>query len=222
MPTPPALNSAPPSTAPSRSAASQSAAPEPASTVTGEDGRARCAWVGSTDDLVRYHDDEWGRPVRGDTALFERIALEAFQSGLSWLTILRRREGFRAAFRQFEPAAVAAMTDSDVEQLLGNEAIIRNRRKIEATIANARALVSWQDEHPNALDALIWSFTPEPSTRTRPATLADVPSATDLSRALAATLRDRGFQFVGPTTMYALMQATGVVDDHVVGCWKAD
>ena len=135
--------------------------------------------------------------MRGDTALFERIALEAFQSGLSWLTILRRREGFRAAFRQFEPAAVAAMTDADVEQLLGNEAIIRNRRKIEATIANARALVSWQDEHPNALDALIWSFTPEPSTRTRPATLADVPSATDSSRALAAALRDRGFRFVG-------------------------
>ncbi len=191
------------------------------STRVGPDGRARCAWVGDVDELRAYHDDEWGHPVRGDEALFERIALEGFQSGLSWLTILRRREHFRAAFAQFDPSAVAAFTEADVQRLLDDAGIIRNRRKIEATIANARALVAWQAEHPHGLDALVWSFAPEPSARQRPVTLADVPAATDASRALAAALRERGFRFVGPTTMYALMQATGVVDDHVAGCWRA-
>lgn len=191
-------------------------------TVIGPDGRARCAWVGDTADLQHYHDDEWGVPVRGDRALFERIALEGFQSGLSWLTILRRRDGFRSAFAGFDPAAVAQFGDADVSRLLDDDTIIRNRRKIEATVANARALVAWQAEQTHALDALVWSFAPEPSERQRPRTLADVPTHTEASRALTAALKARGFRFVGPTTMYALMQATGVVDDHVAGCWRAD
>ncbi|MGY6498467.1 MAG: DNA-3-methyladenine glycosylase I [Microcella sp.] len=196
------------------------ASPAP-STLLGPDGRQRCAWVGDTAELRVYHDDEWGVPVRGDHALFERIALEGFQSGLSWLTILRRREGFRRAFAGFEPSAVAGFDERDVARLLDDSAIIRNRRKIEATIANARVLVAWQAEHPHGLDALVWSFAPEPSERRRPATLAEVPASTDASRALAAALKERGLRFVGPTTMYALMQATGVVNDHVVGCWRA-
>lgn len=190
-------------------------------TVRGPDGRPRCAWVGDVDELRRYHDDEWGVPVRGNQGLFERLALEGFQSGLSWLTILRRRDAFRRAFAGFDPAVVAEYGEADVQRLLDDSTIIRNRRKIEATIANARALVSWQSEQPHGLDALVWSFAPEPSARRRPATLAEIPAHTDASRVLAATLKARGFRFVGPTTMYALLQATGVVDDHVAGCWRS-
>lgn len=190
-------------------------------TVRGPDGRPRCAWVGDVDELRRYHDDEWGVPVRGNQGLFERLALEGFQSGLSWLTILRRRDAFRRAFAGFDPAVVAEYGEADVQRLLDDSTIIRNRRKIEATIANARALVSWQSEQPHGLDALVWSFAPEPSARRRPATLAEIPAHTDASRALAATLKARGFRFVGPTTMYALLQATGVVDDHVADCWRS-
>jgi DNA-3-methyladenine glycosylase I len=191
------------------------------SLVLGPDDRPRCGWVGNTSDLQKYHDDEWGVAVRGDKALFERVALEGFQSGLSWLTILRRREAFRRAFAAFDPGAVASFDDTDVARLMDDASIIRNRRKIEATIANARALMAWQAENPHSLDALVWSFASAPSTRRRPATLSDVPASTEASRSLASALKSRGFRFVGPTTMYALMQATGVVDDHVVGCWRA-
>lgn len=177
----------------------------------------RCSWAGSTPLYVEYHDTEWGVPLRGEEALFERISLEAFQSGLSWLVILRKREGFRDAFAGFDPAVVAGFTEDDVARLLTDERIVRNRAKINATIANARAVL----ELDRPLDELLWSFAPDHAGRVRPATIGDVPAITDESRAMAKELKRRGFRFAGPTTCYALMQATGMVDDHVVGCWRA-
>jgi DNA-3-methyladenine glycosylase I len=164
---------------------------------------------------VTYHDEEWGRPVHGDDALFERLALEAFQSGLSWITILRRRTGFRAAFAGFEIAKVAEFTDEDRDRLLADPGIIRNRAKIDATLANARVLAEWE---PGELDALIWSHAPEPEGRPVPRTLADVPAVTTESTALSKALKKRGLRFVGPTTAYALMQACGLVNDHLATC----
>ncbi|MFF8830261.1 DNA-3-methyladenine glycosylase I [Streptomyces sp. NPDC015131] len=183
--------------------------------VAGPDGRLRCPWGVSTEDYVRYHDEEWGRPVHGDDALFERLCLEAFQSGLSWITILRRREGFRRAFDGFRIAAVAGFTDTDRSRLLADTGIIRNRAKIDATLANARVLAGWA---PGELDALIWSHAPDPAARPAPRTVADVPAVTPESAALAKTLKKRGLRFVGPTTAYALMQACGLVDDHLADC----
>jgi len=186
--------------------------------VVGEDGLARCPWGLSTPDYVAYHDTEWGRPVHGDDALFERICLEAFQSGLSWITILRRREGFRAAFRGFAIDEVAAFTDADRERLLGDPGIIRNRAKIDASIANAAAAQEVRKTYDGGLDALVWSFAPDAATRPAPRTVADVPATTPESTALAKDLKKRGFRFVGPTTAYALMQACGLVNDHLAGC----
>jgi DNA-3-methyladenine glycosylase I len=183
--------------------------------VEGADGRLRCAWGASTPEYEAYHDDEWGRPVRDDRGLFERLTLEAFQSGLSWLTILRKREAFRSAFRGFEPEAVAAFDDTDRRRLLDDAGIVRNRAKVDATITNARALLDLDV----AFDALLWSFAPPPGSRARPRGLADVPARTPESTAMAQELKRRGFVFVGPTTAYALMQATGMVDDHLAGCW---
>ncbi|TXS53328.1 DNA-3-methyladenine glycosylase I [Streptomyces sp. uw30] len=183
--------------------------------VAGDDGALRCPWALSTPDYVTYHDEEWGRPVHGDDALFERLSLEAFQSGLSWITILRRREGFRAAFAGFEIAKVATFTDADKDRLLADEGIIRNRAKIDATVANARVLAEWP---AGDLDALIWSHAPDPTTRPAPKTLADVPAVTPQSTALSKALKKRGLRFVGPTTAYALMQACGLVDDHLETC----
>ncbi|MGW4871670.1 DNA-3-methyladenine glycosylase I [Streptomyces chartreusis] len=183
--------------------------------VAGLDGALRCPWALSTPDYVTYHDEEWGRPVHGDDALFERLSLEAFQSGLSWITILRRREGFRAAFAGFEIAKVATFTDADKERLLADAGIIRNRAKIEATMANARALAEWT---AGDLDDLIWSHAPDPAARPAPKTLADVPAVTPESTALSKALKKRGLRFVGPTTAYALMQACGLVDDHLQAC----
>ncbi|MEJ8659556.1 DNA-3-methyladenine glycosylase I [Streptomyces sp. MS1.AVA.4] len=183
--------------------------------VAGPDGRLRCPWGLSTEDYVTYHDEEWGRPVHGDDALFERLSLEAFQSGLSWITILRRREGFRQAFADFRIASVAAFTDTDNERLLGDPGIIRNRLKIEATVSNAQVLSGWP---AGELDALIWSYAPDPAGRRAPRTIADVPAVTDESTALSKDLKKRGLRFVGPTTAYALMQACGLVDDHLAGC----
>ncbi|MCC5035374.1 DNA-3-methyladenine glycosylase I [Streptomyces sp. WAC 00631] len=173
----------------------------------------RCPWGLSAEEYVAYHDTEWGRPVHGDDALFERLCLEAFQSGLSWLTILRRREGFRAAFKDFSIPDVAAFTAEDVERLLGDARIIRNRAKIEATVANARVADRWEK---GELDALVWSYAP--AARPAPRTLADVPAVTAESAALAKELKKRGFRFVGPTTAYALMQACGLVNDHLAEC----
>ncbi|MGP4013225.1 DNA-3-methyladenine glycosylase I [Streptomyces sp. 4N124] len=183
--------------------------------VAGPDGALRCPWALSTPDYVTYHDEEWGRPVHGDDALFERLSLEAFQSGLSWITILRRRPGFRTAFAGFEIAKVATFTDTDRDRLLTDPGIIRNRAKIDATLANARVLADWT---PGELDALIWSHAPDPTTRPAPKTLGDVPAVTPESTALSKALKKRGLRFVGPTTAYALMQACGLVDDHLETC----
>ncbi len=188
--------------------------------VVDHDGVARCGWVGADPEYRRYHDEEWGRPLHGNRALFEKLSLEAFQSGLSWITILRRREGFRAAFAGFEPEQVARFNDADVTRLLVDERIIRNRAKIEATIANARIIAPWVRDEPGALDVLVWSHAPAPCS-TRPATLAELPAVTPESTALARALKARGLRFVGPTTAYALMQSAGLVDDHLKGCWRA-
>ena len=175
----------------------------------------RCGWATSAPEYVGYHDDEWGVPLHGDDALFERLTLEAFQSGLSWITILRKRANFRAAFATFRIEAVADFDEHDVERLLGDSGIVRNRAKILAAVTNARAAAAL----PAGLDALLWSFAPPPDLRIRAAT--DPPRATSPeSVAMAKELKKRGFAFVGPTTAYALMQATGMVDDHDATCWR--
>ncbi|CAN5284371.1 DNA-3-methyladenine glycosylase [soil metagenome] len=179
-----------------------------------DDGRVRCDWASGTSELYRdYHDHEWGRPLRGSGALFERITLEAFQSGLSWLTILRKRENFRNAFHGFDIERVAGYGDADIERLMADAGIVRNRAKIAATIANARAVAALDVD----LSDLLWSFAP--ANRARPLAMADVPAITPESAAMARDLKRRGFKFVGPTTAYALMQATGMVDDHLKACW---
>ncbi len=186
-----------------------------------DDGLARCGWVGDDPEYRRYHDEEWGRTLHGDRAVFEKISLEAFQAGLSWITILRRRPGFRDAFDGFDPEVIATWGPSEIERLLADARIIRNRAKIEATIGNAvatRQLLATEGE--GALDELVWSFAPPPRA-VRPDDLAAIPAVTAESTALSAELRRRGFRFVGPTTVYALMQSAGLVDDHVVGCHRA-
>ena len=184
------------------------------SDVVEDDGRTRCDWAATQSALYRdYHDQEWGRQLRGRAALFERMSLEAFQSGLSWLIILRKRDNFRAAFDDFDIETVARYTDRDVTRLMADVGIVRNRAKIEATIANARAAADLDVD----LSDLLWSYAPRP--RPRPRTLSDVPSLTPESQAMAKDLKKRGFRFVGPTTAYALMQATGMVDDHIESCW---
>ena len=177
----------------------------------------RC--FGDGDPLYEaYHDTEWGVPVRGDQALYERLCLEAFQSGLAWITVLRKRPAFRAAFAEFDPERVARFDDDDVARLLGDAGIIRNRAKIEASIANARAVLGLWDAGGTLTD-LLWSHAPEQRVRDpRPATYAEVPATTPESRALAKALKANGFRFVGPTTAYAAMQACGLVDDHLAGC----
>lgn len=187
--------------------------------VVGTDGVGRCPWGAGQGLLAAYHDTEWGRELRGRDALYERISLEAFQSGLSWLVVLRKRPAFRAAFAEFDPEAVARFGDDDVTRLLGDAGIVRNRAKIEATITNARAVLELA-ERGEDLDTLLWSFAPPPR-ETPPTGLADVPATSPASTAMAKALRARGFRFVGPTTCYAMMQATGMVDDHVAGCFRA-
>ena len=183
--------------------------------VAGADGALRCWWGASTPDYVAYHDEEWGKPVRDDRGLYERLCLEAFQSGLSWLTILRKREAFRAAFAGFEPRRVAAFGDDDVARLMADAGIVRNRVKIDAAIANAR-VVAAMERDGESLAELLWSFAP--AERPAPRTMADVPAVTPESTAMAKELKRRGFRFVGPTTAYALMQACGLVNDHLDGC----
>jgi DNA-3-methyladenine glycosylase I len=183
--------------------------------LRGEDGRLRCAWAGSAPEYLAYHDEEWGRRLEGDQALFERLSLEAFQSGLSWITILRKREAFREVFDGFVIERVAAYDDRDVARLLQDARIVRNRAKVEATVANARVAL---DLDGPSLSDLLWSFAPT-GTRRVPAEMSDVPATTPESTAMAKELKRRGFRFVGPTTAYALMQATGMVDDHLADCW---
>jgi DNA-3-methyladenine glycosylase I len=187
------------------------------------DNRVRCGWIDESrlapDDFTLYrdyHDTEWGRPLHDSSALFERISLEAFQSGLSWLIILRKRENFRSAFHGFDVERVAGYGERDVERLMADTGIVRNRAKIEATIANARAVADLTDAGVD-LGELLWSFAPK--RRPRPVDLAHVPAVTEESTAMAKELKRRGFRFVGPTTAYALMQATGMVDDHTADCW---
>jgi DNA-3-methyladenine glycosylase I len=182
--------------------------------VRGADRRRRCWWGASTADYEHYHDAEWGRPVRDDRGIYERMVLEGFQSGLSWLTILRKRENFRAAFAGFEIEAVARFGERDVARLLGDAGIVRHRGKIEAAIANAKAAAVLD----TSLAELVWSFAPG-RRRRAPRTLDDLPAVTPESRALAKELKRLGFRFVGPTTAYATMQACGLVNDHLVGCW---
>jgi DNA-3-methyladenine glycosylase I len=182
----------------------------------GDDGKKRCPWALSSLDYVAYHDDEWGRPVVDDTMLYEKLCLEGFQSGLAWITILRKREAFRRAFAGFDPRKVARFTERDVQRLLGDAGIVRHRGKIEATIANARATCALQDEG-GSLHELVWQFAPT-GRRRAPVRLGDVPSTTAESTALSKALRARGFRFVGPTTAYAAMQSLGVVNDHLSGC----
>ena len=183
--------------------------------AAGDDGRRRCWWALSAPEYVGYHDDEWGRPVTSDDGLFERLTLEAFQSGLSWLTILRKRDAFRSAFAGFDIARVAEFGQADVERLLADASIVRNRAKIEAAIANARA-ARQAVEKEGSLAALLWRFAPP--RRRAPRRRDDLPATTSESAALARELRRRGFRFVGPTTAYATMQACGLVNDHVSGC----
>ncbi|MFE3646363.1 DNA-3-methyladenine glycosylase I [Streptomyces sp. NPDC057579] len=186
--------------------------------VTAPDGVPRCPWGMESEQMAdyrAYHDTEWGRPVHGDDALFERMSLEAFQSGLSWITILRRREGFRAAFAGFRITEVARFTDEDAARLLTDQSIIRNRAKITATIANAKLAAALA---PGELDALIWSYAPARPGRPVPHTTGDVQPVTAESTALAKDLKKRGFRFVGPTTAYAMMQACGLVNDHLADC----
>ena len=179
----------------------------------------RCSWCGVDSLYVDYHDTEWGVPVRDETALFERLILEGAQAGLSWLTILRKREAFRAAFADFSPAVVAGFGDEDVERLMADAGIVRNRAKIHAAIGNARALLDLHDEGLR-LHQLISAHAPEPRERP-PLSFADVPAQTPGTVALSKELKKLGFRFVGPTTLYALMQAVGMVDDHIQGCWLA-
>ncbi|WP_045877516.1 DNA-3-methyladenine glycosylase I [Pseudofrankia sp. DC12] len=190
----------------------------PGGPVAGPDGLMRCPWGVSTADYLAYHDDEWGRPVRDTVGLFERLSLEAFQSGLSWLTILRKRDGFRRAFAGFDPVVVAEFGPDDEVRLLGDASIVRNRRKIEATIANARAILALDEP----LENLVWSFQPDPAARPAPRAMADLTPTTAESIALAKALRKRGFVFVGPTTAYAMMQACGLVNDHLADCVARD
>lgn len=182
----------------------------------GDDGLLRCPWGDAPADYRDYHDTEWGRPVRGDAALFERLSLEGFQAGLSWLTILRRRQGFREAFADFDAHVVAEYDEADVDRLLGDAGIIRHRGKIEAVIGNARVLRDWQrQDGEGVLDALVWSFA---GAGDAPRTMADVPTQTDASRSLSRELKRRGWGFLGPTSAYAALQAVGVVNDHLEAC----
>jgi DNA-3-methyladenine glycosylase I len=209
----------PPVNPPTPANPTKAAADQPAATgqaVAGPDGRLRCPWGVSTPDYREYHDTEWGVPLHGTAALFERLSLEAFQSGLSWLTILRKREAFRRAFAGFDPQVVAGFTADDVTRLLADPSIVRNRAKIEATVGNARVI----NEQGMDLDALLWSFAPDPDARPAPRSLSEVAARTTESEAMARTLRRHGVRFVGPTTCHALMQATGMVDDHLAGCFR--
>jgi DNA-3-methyladenine glycosylase I len=185
--------------------------------VRGDDGRSRCGWGTSAPDYIAYHDDEWGRPVTDDVRIYEKLCLEGFQSGLSWLTILRKREHFRRAFAGFDPAKVARFGARDVTRLLGDAGIVRHRGKIEAAIANGRGTLAAQERH-GSLAAFVWSFEPARRGRPVPKRLGDIASKTPESAALAKGLAKFGFRFVGPTTAYAAMQSLGLVNDHMARC----
>ncbi|HXR43786.1 MAG TPA: DNA-3-methyladenine glycosylase I, partial [Pseudolysinimonas sp.] len=185
------------------------------------DGKLRCRWSDAAPEFIEYHDGEWGFPVRDDQRLFEKLSLEGFQAGLSWSTILKRRETFRAAFSGFDIAAVAAFGPADVTRLMADPGIIRNAAKVDATISNARITAELVDGHPGAFDELLWGFAP-PRRAHRLSSWSELPATTPESTAASAALKKLGFRFVGPTTIYALMQSSGMVDDHIAGCFIAE
>lgn len=193
----------------------------PPGLVRGDDGLDRCSWGANDPEYRRYHDEEWGTELRGDRELFEKLSLEGFQAGLSWITILRRRPGFREAFHDFDPFVVSALGPAEADALMQNSGIIRNRAKIAATISNAGIVAEMIRAQPGSFAQLLWSFAPAQENRARPRNFGEVPAVTPESTAMSKALRSRGFRFVGPTTMYALMQSTGMVDDHLHGCWRA-
>lgn len=182
--------------------------------LIGTDGVSRCPWVGSSPDYMAYHDQEWGVPIHGEQELYERLILEAFQSGLSWITILRKREAFRHAFKQFDPDQVALFTENEIELLMQDVSIVRNRMKINAAINNAKATIALREK--GGLDALVWSHQPE--AKPAPAFIHEIPATSAESIALAKSLKKEGFVFIGPTTAYAMMQAIGMVNDHLADC----
>ena len=186
---------------------------------TGTDGIARCGWPGDDPLYVRYHDDDWGRPVRDERELFEKLILDGAQAGLAWITILRKRETYRLAFEGFDPEVVAAYGPADVERLLGDPGIVRNRQKVAAAIANAQSLLAMHDAGETLVD-LVWSH--QPARHERPRPNGDYPVTSPEAEALSKALRQRGWKFVGPTIVYAFMQAVGVVDDHLEGCFRAE
>jgi DNA-3-methyladenine glycosylase I len=186
----------------------------------GEDGITRCGWSANDAEYRRYHDEEWGTALHGDQRLFEKIALEGFQAGLSWITILKRRPAFRVAFDDFKVESVAAFDADRIERLVADASIIRNRQKIEATVSNARIVAKLTADAPGALDDLVWSFAP--ASHSRPATVDELLSTTPGSIALSSALRSLGLRFVGPTTMHALMQSAGLINDHAIGCTRGD
>lgn len=187
--------------------------------LTGTDGVVRCGWPGDDPLYVGYHDDDWGRPVRGERELFEKLILDGAQAGLAWITILRKRETYRAAFDGFDPVVVAAYGPADVERLLADPGIVRNRQKVAAAITNAQSLLAMHDAGETLVD-LVWSHQPARHQRPRPG--GDYPVASPEAEALSKALRDRGWKFVGPTIVYAFMQAVGVIDDHMDGCFRAE
>jgi DNA-3-methyladenine glycosylase I len=186
---------------------------------THSDGTTRCWWCGEDPLYVSYHDDEWGQPVHDDTRLFEKLCLEGFQSGLAWITILRKREGFRAAFAGFDLATLACWGDADVERLVQDAAIVRHRGKITSTINNARRAIELI-EREGSLDAFVWSYAPA-APRPRITSISQIPATSPESTALSKELKKRGWSFVGPTTVYAFMQSMGIVDDHIAGCFRS-
>jgi DNA-3-methyladenine glycosylase I len=187
--------------------------------VTGDDGITRCWWCGTDPLYVQYHDEDWGRPVRDERELFEKLLLDGAQAGLAWITILRKREGYRRAFEGFDPVRIAAYGDDDVARLLADPGIVRNRQKVAAAITNARSLLAMHEAGETLRD-LVWSHQPAP--RTQPLRPGDeFPVTSDEAIALSKALQRRGWKFVGPTIVYAFMQAVGVIDDHVAGCWRA-
>lgn len=190
--------------------------------VVGPDGKARCGWCGDDAEYRRYHDEEWGRVQRDSRALFEKLCLEGFQAGLAWITILRKRDAFREVFHGFDPEKIAAMTDVDVERLMGDARIVRNRLKIQATISNAQAFLAMQATSPTAFADFVWEAVDGETQVNRPGAMADVPAKTPAAEALSKRLKKAGFRFVGPTICYAFMQSMGLVDDHLDGCWRAD
>ena len=191
------------------------------STVIGSDQKERCAWVGSDAEYERYHDEEWGVPLHGDQRLFEKLTLEGFQAGLSWITILRKRDAFRVAFHQFDLNHVAALRDDDIDLLMTNKEIVRNRAKITAARDNAEITLAMVKDSPGAFDTLLWSFRPDTAPNTRDS-LEEIPTRSPESTAMSVHLKALGYRFVGPISMYALMQSTGMVSDHVAGCWLLD